>query len=773
MVKKVIIFLAICSVLLFQVSAEDRTYLEKPDVSPDFFTYFKYNASVGGTTFDREGHSMGLVPSPIVLKSGTGDLKVPVYSDSKKSATALNETTSLILKSIEQYRICPMNPEFRRFIEEYHSKKTQESDPEDRSLGLIPSPIDIGALTVSDTLGSDQAPVSIVGSTAYGYYPSSITTATPSSWFDLRMTGKLTPVRNQEQCGACWAFSTYGSLESTNLPGIRWDFSENNMKNTHGFDLAPCKGGNYLMSTAYLSRWSGAVSESSDPYVTTESSSPGSVHVVQHVQDVIFLPSRTGPLDNSQIKQLLQQNGAVYSQIRWESGYFNKNLASYYYPGSSSPNHAVVIVGWDDTYSRMRFSSEAPGDGAFIVRNSWGENWGEYGYFYVSYYDTCIGRPSAQFLSEDPSNYDKVYQYDPLGWVTSVGVGGNSAWFANVFTSTQAEELDAVSFYSPVPNTQYQLEVCSDVGSSPRGRSSILAQAGSIPYAGYHTIALSNPVALQKGQKFSVIVNLITPGCSYPIAVEYPYQGYSSKATARAGESWVSSDGTSWTDITSVYPNSNVCLKAFTQITTTPTYNPTVQPTGVPTMPSAGTDRRSPTISISSPKFMASYAPGDEVRIAWSAQDNIAVSSVMVEYSPDKGLNWIPILQHAPATGTCPWAVPENLAGSITIRVTASDAAGNKGSSSRSITVKSSAAASPFSWSQQKVSPGLGRNLTPPVALVSVSAGADPMTFSRYDSREQTFISPVSRSTVSGGSLSFVSPGVKTTTPTLLEQRAI
>src|SRR5690606_30166982 len=116
MVKKVIIFLAICSVLLFQVSAEDRTYLEKPDVSPDFFTYFKYNASVGGTTFDREGHSMGLVPSPIVLKSGTGDLKVPVYSDSKKSATALNETTSLILKSIEQYRICPMNPEFRRFI---------------------------------------------------------------------------------------------------------------------------------------------------------------------------------------------------------------------------------------------------------------------------------------------------------------------------------------------------------------------------------------------------------------------------------------------------------------------------------------------------------------------------------------------------------------------------------------------------------------------------------------------------------------------------------
>ncbi|OPX71457.1 MAG: Papain family cysteine protease [Methanoregulaceae archaeon PtaB.Bin152] len=504
------------------------------------------------------------------------------------------------------------------------------------------------------------------------------------------------------------------------------------------------------MSTAYLARWSGAVSEAADPYLSTASTSGGNVPVVQHVQDVIFLPSRTGPLDNAQIKQLLQQNGAVYSQIRWESGYYNKKLASYYYPGSSPANHAVVIVGWDDSYSRTRFSTAPPGDGAFIVRNSWGEDWGEYGYCYVSYYDTCIGRPSAQFLSEDPSNYDRVYQYDPFGWVTSVGVGGDSAWFANIFTSTQKEDLKAVSFYTPVPNAQYQVEIFNDVGTTPRGRSASLVQQGSISYAGYHTVPLHSSVPLQKGQKFSVIVKLTTPGYQYPIAVEYPYPGYSSRASARAGESWVSSDGTSWTDLTTVYANSNVCVKAFTDAApSTPTYTPTTQPTGIPTMPPTSTDRRTPTVSISSPKFMAGYAPGDEVMIEWSAQDNVAVVNVVIEYSADKGNSWITILQQAPATGKYSWIVPEDLTGSVTIRVRALDAAGNTGSSTRSVTIKTAGIPSRMSAPQHTSPSGNGLVFSPAGTLQSGPSETGEYLRSNY--REENFIPAVTRPPGTGG----------------------
>lgn len=748
--REIIIFLAICLLLLFPLSAAETTILEKPSINQEFLKFFKYNASSDGSTFDREGHSMGLIPSPIVLKYDTSNVKSPVYSGLKQSASSLNKTSQVILKSIEQYRISPMNPEFRRFIEEYNSRNSPESDPDGRSLGLIPSPIDIGTLMSGGVPDVDQPFDSTLGSSTPALYSYPVTTASSTSWFDLRMTGKLTPVRDQEQCGACWAFSTYGSLESTNLPGKRWDFSENNMKNTHGFDLDSCKGGNYQMATAYLARWSGAVNEAADPYLTTSSTSGGNVPVVQHVQDVIFLPSRTGPLDNSQIKQLLQQNGAVYSQIRWESGYYNKKLASYYYPGSSLANHAVVIVGWDDTYSRTRFSTAPPGDGAFIVRNSWGEDWGEYGYCYVSYYDTCIGKPSAQFLSEDASNYDRVYQYDPFGWVTSVGVGGDSAWLANVFSSTQKEDLKAVSFYTPVPNAQYQVEIFNDVGTTPRGRSASLVQQGSIPYAGYHTIQLHSSVPLQKGQKFSVIVKLVTPGYQYPIAVEYPYPGYSSRASARAGESWVSSDGTSWTDLTTVYANSNVCVKAFTDaVSSTPTYTPTTLPTVIPTIPATATDRRTPMVSISSPKFMASYAPGNEVRIEWSAQDNVAVVNVAIDYSADKGKTWITLLQQAPTTGIYSWIVPENLSGSITIRVKAFDAAGNTGSSTRSVTIKTGGTSSRLS-APQHTAPFVNSLVFSPAGTLQ-SSPAEAKEFLRSSYREENFIPAVTRPPVTGG----------------------
>ena len=85
--------------------------------------------------------------------------------------------------------------------------------------------------------------------------------------FTLEPVG-VTPIKDQGACGSCWAFATYGSMES-NLKyktGVTADLSENNLKNRHGFDLGPCAGGNVWMSMAYLSRLSGPLAESYDPY---------------------------------------------------------------------------------------------------------------------------------------------------------------------------------------------------------------------------------------------------------------------------------------------------------------------------------------------------------------------------------------------------------------------------------------------------------------------------------------------------------------------------
>jgi len=320
-----------------------------------------------------------------------------------------------VREAIRKYKTAPENAEFREIISRLKSRNSsadqENKGSDDASLGLIPSPIDIIFLSAGESpeawtgsvMGDDSRDIPLAGSAL---------TSSPRT-FDLRSTGRLTPVGEQGQCGACWAFSTYGSLESTNLPGSRWDFSENNMKNAHGFDLSPCQGGNYLMAAAYLARWSGPVDESADPYRETGASTVQNVQPLQHVQEVLFLPSRQGPLDNTHIKEAIRQHGAVYSSIRWEKPNYNPARYSYYYSGSSIQNHAIDIVGWDDTYSRYNFAATPPGDGAFIVRNSWGDDWGDQGYFYVSYYDTVIGRELIQFYSEPATNYDRIYAYDP------------------------------------------------------------------------------------------------------------------------------------------------------------------------------------------------------------------------------------------------------------------------------------------------------------------------------------------------------------------------
>ena len=165
---------------------------------------------------------------------------------------------------------------------------------------------------------------------------------------------------------------------------------KNLLSNTYseGFDFD--EGGNMFMSTAYLARWSGPVAESDDPYNDSSVYSPTELGlpVQKHVQDVYYLSSRQGPLDNQEIKNAVQNCGAIDTSIYYYDPCYSPATHSYYYNGFSISNHEVAIVGWNDSYDRNNFSEVPPGDGAFIVKNSWGTGWGENGYFYVSYYDS-------------------------------------------------------------------------------------------------------------------------------------------------------------------------------------------------------------------------------------------------------------------------------------------------------------------------------------------------------------------------------------------------
>jgi C1A family cysteine protease len=498
----------------------------------------------------------------------------------------------------------PLNQEYIDYKNSVQPNGKEENKISKDQLGFIPEPADNthlkGKKVSKKTLEAEVEGISDVPSVDAGEIVSAPAT------YDLRTTGRVSPVKNQGSCGSCWAFATYGSMESEALPTQLWDFSEDNLKNTHGFDYGPCAGGNSQMATAYLTRWSGAVAEAADPYSASSTTSPTGLPVQEHAQEILTIPGRSGSLDNDNIKTALQTTGALYTTMYWSNTYYNAATGAYYYSGTSGSNHAVTIVGWDDSYSKTNFIPAAPGNGAFIVKNSWGTSWGNNGYFYLSYYDSKVGKSLTAFTGESATNYNHIYQYDPLGWTSSMGYGSTTAWAANVFTPTSQEAVSAVGLSTNQINTAYQISIYTNPTQGPLTTAGPATTVqGTIGVPGYHTIALPIPVTVKQGEKFSVVVRFQTQNYNYPITIEKPLSGYSSQATASAGQSYISSTGTSWTDLTSSIPNANACLKAFTVNAATSSSAPVASFTGTPT---SGVAPRAVTFTDASTNSPTSWA---------------------------------------------------------------------------------------------------------------------------------------------------------------------
>jgi hypothetical protein len=288
------------------------------------------------------------------------------------------------------------------------------------------------------------------------------------------------------------------------------------------------------------------------------------------VQEVLFLAAKSNPLDNTAIKQAVKAYGAIYVSMNSDFDtnlYYNSNNHAFYYYGTNGTDHAVAIVGWDDNYAATNFLQTPAGNGAFIVRNSWGTNWGDNGYFYCSYNDSqmCSEASAAFNNGENVTNYSSVYQYDPLGRVGDIGYSSTNAWGANIFTATNNETLRAVGFYATDVDVNYEIYIYGNItAGSPRSGTLQLTQTGSCSYSGYHTVVLNTPVTASSGQLFSVVIKFINSSYTSPIAVEYARTNYSSRATSAAGQSYICADGANWEDITTAWkPTANNCIKVY------------------------------------------------------------------------------------------------------------------------------------------------------------------------------------------------------------------
>ena len=400
------------------------------------------------------------------------------------------------------------------------------------------------------------------------------------SYYSSRDLNYVTGVRDQ-LFNTCWAYGSLATLESTLLKDSVATEHFSTMHMNHwgttrpdgtGWQRDYTNGGYSYISLAYLNSWQGPVLESEydekmpfSEYLNFNSKGKEKVAV----NSCIYLDTK----DIETTKTALYNYGAVVGNYHVNDSYYNSSTKAYFcnlegLTTAQLNGHCISIVGWDDNFSKenFRFGYQPENDGAWICKNSWGETWGDGGYFYISYedeylFDTRFGHSYAfsdyeKFSNKKMLNQNEIdgatYEFD---YVTNY----NSITYINVFDTHEYKNLiEKVNFETTAQGADYVIySIPLDENNKPVKQQSRWTElsSGTVEYCGYLSVDTKDFIA--KDEKFAIGVQLTKKnGSTNTIGVsEWLTTGgrYIYIPNAKHGDSYIVGDNSAPIDLMDFY----------------------------------------------------------------------------------------------------------------------------------------------------------------------------------------------------------------------------
>ena len=416
--------------------------------------------------------------------------------------------------------------------------------------------------------------------------------------YDAREEGYLPAIRNQGSWGACWSFSLLGAMEVAAVRDLgvsagSIDLSERHLAyfgyhtgydaldNANGDTMTsnPAEyylkqGGNDIRGVVRLMNWNGGADEKEYPYST--SSLPGALDRTAAQDARLYLENAyrydfKAEGNKSEaikvVKKMIMDYGAVSWSYYNDSKYVNASNGAYYNnvggSGKAVTNHAIMAVGWDDSYQKENFreDNQPENDGAWIIRNSWGESNGDDGYYYISYEDKSLGsgNPVYAFSVCDTEKYDNNYFYGNTAYSGSTIAARRAAQVYQIKSENASrEKLTAVSFLSGTADVDYELQLYKNpdmengVVTNPTSGTALLdtPQKGTTDYAGLYTIELASPVILDTEDYVSIVLTFpnTRPALYFDRSYTSDDGNCKGEHIVAKGQSFYGSSLTSWQD---------------------------------------------------------------------------------------------------------------------------------------------------------------------------------------------------------------------------------